>query len=347
MSLYQYDPKNAAQQVNQKSFFSDQQAYNYEDERPQDRLQPAPAIEQPKRTSSDIIREIFSYTPPKPTYDPNRPEEIKRRMKLNAFGQGLSVLGDMLSLGKGGNVVARTKDTTNDQLQSYLYDYTDRAARANDEWNYRDYMNKVKQGLTELDQMNTENTMDFNKAKLSYDINKDNQDFALKARKTEADILLAQEKQKATEAYNQAMIAFRNGNYQLGVARLQEAQRHNQAMETKESGSQSAKDFIYTQSGQPIQLGPDEKYQLFSMILQNTPLEDADMDLLSPKMGEPVSTNVLNMLIQKYAPKVPAVNQYIRSKYGVELNPIQAPQPQTQQTPQDTTKPKNVPLLFQ
>lgn len=346
MSLYQFDPKNTVQQNNQKSFFADQNMYGYEDERPQDRLAQIQTPTKPERTSRDIINEIFSYQPPKPTYDPNRPKEIKRRMRANAIGQGLSVLGDMLSLGKGGNVVARPKDQTNDQLQNYIYDYTDRAAKANDEWNYNNYMAKVKQGLTELDQLNTENKMNFDQSKQVYEIAKEARDFGLKEKKTDADIKLAQEKQKATEAYNQAMIAFRNGNYQLGVARLQEAQRHNQAMEGN-NVTKGAKDFIYTKSGQPIQLGEDEKYQLLNLITENVPLEEADLDLLKPKLGEPMSSNAINTIVQKYGAKVPAVNDYIRNKYGIELNPIQPQSIPTPQVPQDTTRPKKVPSLFQ
>jgi len=366
MSLYQFDPKNAVQQVNQKSFFSDQQAYNYEDERPQDRLQPVPAIEQPKRTSRDIINEIFSYTPPKPTYDPNRPEEIKRRMKLNALGQGFSVLGDMLSLGKGGNVVARPKDTTNDQLQNYIYDYTDRAARANDEWNYNNYMAKVKKGLTELDQLNTEGKMDFDRTKQTYEMAKDARDFGLKEDQAKATNELKKATQEATQSWREAQLALQQGNLELAKQRLDEAIRHNQAAETKETGS---KDFIYTKSGQPIRLGDDEKYLILNMITENTPIEDADMDLLKPKLGEPMSSNAISTIIQKYGVKVPALIDYFKKTRGIDITgqnsvsefgfssltrpPYQGPirsgqsNTSTPQVPQDTTKPKKVPLLFQ
>jgi hypothetical protein len=347
--VYQFDPMNSNPQNKQdKSFFADQNMYNYEDERPQDRLEAAPAItpSQPKRTSKDIINEIFSYTPPKPTYDPNRPEEIKRRMKLNALGQGFSVLGDMLSLGKGGNVVARPKDTTNDQLQKYIYDYTDRAAKVNDEWNYNNYMAKVKKGLTELDQLNTEGKMDFDRTKQTYEMAKDARDFGLKEDQAKATNELKKATQEATQSWREAQLALQQGNLELAKQRLDEAIRHNQAAEAKETGSKN-KDFIYTNSGQPIELREDEKYQILNLVLSNTPVNQADLDLLKPKLGEPVSTNAINLLVQKYAPKVPAIVDYFKQTRGININPVQTPSIQTPQVPQDTTKPKKVPLLFQ
>ncbi len=247
---YQYDPNNSSPLRNaNKSFFTDPKAYQYEDNTPEDWLgqekkettasgsnihvKASPGAlaiaraQEPVRTSRDIINDIFSYDLPKPAYDPNRPEEIKRMMKLNAMGKGLSVLGDILSLSRGGNVVARPKDQTNKQLLSAYYNYLDRAATANDEWNYRDYANRIKKGLMELDQKNKEDKMDLDRTKLAYDINKDDRDFALKQKKTNADITLADTKQKATDAYNQARIAIQQGNIQLGLAKLDEYMRHN------------------------------------------------------------------------------------------------------------------------
>ncbi len=367
--VYQFDPMNSNPQNKQdKSFFADQNTYNYEDERPQDRLEAAPAItsSQPKRTSKDIINEIFSYTPPKPTYDPNRPEEIKRRMKLNALGQGFSVLGDMLSLGKGGNVVARPKDTTNDQLQKYIYDYTDRAAKVNDEWNYNNYMAKVKKGLTELDQLNTEGKMDFDRTKQTYEMAKDARDFGLKEDQAKATNELKKATQEATQSWREAQLALQQGNLELAKQRLDEAIRRNKTEEVKETGS---KDFIYTKSGQPIRLGDDEKYLILNMITENTPIEDADMDLLKPKLGQPMSPSAISTVIQKYGIKVPALVEYFKKTRGIDITgqnsvsefdlssltrppyqgPVKSGQPNTStpQVPQDTTKPKKVPLLFQ
>ena len=134
--------------------------------------------EQPKqRTSRDIINEIFSTPVPKPTYDPNRTEETKRQMRLNSLGRGLKVLGDAFSLSKGANVVPRQPDNTNQVLLGKLHNYIDNYNKNLDTWNYQNYMNNVKKGITELNQINIENKAAADLTRQAYEREQDERNF--------------------------------------------------------------------------------------------------------------------------------------------------------------------------
>ena len=162
---------NGAKKEQSKSFFSDPSKFiNYEDMRPQDRLnqsesvipQVKPAtetIEQPeikKRTANDIVKEILSFQAPQPTYDPQRPEEIKRIGRVNAIGEGIKTIGDIVSLGAGANVNRRAPDQVTPNMLSALWQNRDKAAAQKDNWNYQNYLTKLRNAQAELGQINLE-----------------------------------------------------------------------------------------------------------------------------------------------------------------------------------------------
>jgi hypothetical protein len=112
---------------------------------------------QRQRTPNDILKEIYSAEPPQPTYDPNRPEEIKRIGRVNAIGEGLKVLGDFVSLGTGANVNRREPDRTTPNMLSALWQNIDKVSAQKDNWNYQNYLNKIRNAQTELGQVNHDN----------------------------------------------------------------------------------------------------------------------------------------------------------------------------------------------
>lgn len=162
---------NGAKKEQSKSFFSDPSKFiNYEDMRPQDRVNQSEltiplvkpeteTIEQPeikKRTAEDIVKSIYSFDPPKPVYDPQRPEEIKRIGRVNAIGEGLKTIGDIVSLGTGANVNRRAPDQVTPNMLSALWQNRDKTAAQKDNWNYQNYLTKLRNAQTELGQINSE-----------------------------------------------------------------------------------------------------------------------------------------------------------------------------------------------
>jgi len=99
-----------------------------------------------RRTPDDILKDIFSYRPPAPIYDKNRPEELKRLAKISAIGKGINLLGDVISLSAGGNVRPRPKDERELGYLQSMYNYIDEYNRRKDEYNWQDYVQKLKTG---------------------------------------------------------------------------------------------------------------------------------------------------------------------------------------------------------
>lgn len=118
----------------------------------------APAVAQ-QRTPTDILKEIYSLQAPQPTYDPQRPEEIKRIGRVNAIGEGLKTIGDIVSLGVGANVTKRAPDQVTPNMLSALWQNRDKAAAQKDNWNYQNYLTKLRNAQTELGQVNHDNSV--------------------------------------------------------------------------------------------------------------------------------------------------------------------------------------------
>ena len=140
------------------SFFDENAAANY-DPNTQSTVQPqnnTVVVGSPgeRRSSNDILKDIFSYTPPKPTYDPNRPEEMKRLARNSAIAKGLNLVGDTFALAKGANVNKRQPDNKEYQFLNSAYGYIDKNNERMDEWNWRDFANKLRAGEMSLRQAN-------------------------------------------------------------------------------------------------------------------------------------------------------------------------------------------------
>jgi hypothetical protein len=144
--------------------------FDYESQLPQDRLQqqPATAPEVPKpqpqeRTPQMVMKEMFAFTPKRPTYDPARPEEMKRLAKASAIGKGLNVVGDIIGLSAGANVNKRQDDNKEERYLNSMYNYLDDYTRRLDNWNYQDFANKMRLGQMELQQANQRESLNENK----------------------------------------------------------------------------------------------------------------------------------------------------------------------------------------
>jgi hypothetical protein len=92
-------------------------------------------------TAQKIMTEIYSKGP---TYDPKRPEEIRRIARMSAIGKGMSVLTEALSLGLGGRVRRRPDDQTIQRLYKDQKAYDDNYTKRRDEYAIKEGMNRVR-----------------------------------------------------------------------------------------------------------------------------------------------------------------------------------------------------------
>ena len=297
---------------------------------------PASSVQvQPKqRTAQDIINGIFSYQPPKPVYDPKRPEEIKRQMKVNALTEGLKALGDAFALSKGANVNRREPDTQNSQLLGSLHNYIDNYNKNLDTWNYNNYMNRVKKGLTELQQYNTEQQAKANQTKMAYDMAKDQRDYDLKEQKTKADIQLAGAKQKADQAYREAMTAIQKGNLQLGMAQLEEAKRYHD--NTAESKANKPFMQVSPDGKQKVNMSEGEFRSLYEQALKDPEFQGENLKVYMGNFeNQPLEAekNIVQAYYRKLYERGNSFNRFTQPRNAAPQTPLVYPQ-------QDTAKPK-------
>ncbi len=316
---------------------------------------PASSVQaQPKqRTAQDIIDNIFSYQPPKPVYDPKRPEEIKRQMKVNALTEGLKTLGDAFALSRGANVNRREPDTQNSQLLGSLHNYIDNYNKNLDTWNYNNYMNRVKKGLTELQQYNTEQQAKANQTKMAYDMAKDQRDYGLKK-----DQLTEAKEWREGDTGRQKEIA----KYQSELRMNENDKKYQQDLAKYEAKVQANnKGFmLYDDRGNAVkQLGAGELEKIFNIIIHDPVTEqsaNSDYTFMKAQFGEGLTTQMMKTIIGGHWQDSPDFLQYIgikpqqkksdNSVFG-NINPRPPYTGPATQVTQDTTKPKRVPTLFQ
>lgn len=345
MLLPEPDISKQREKPEEESFFDDfTPADNLQND---NRVTVAPNTQ--KRTTNDIMKEIFSYKPPQPTYDKNRPEELKRLAKTSAIGKGLNVLGDVIGLGTGATVKRRQPDNRELGYLHNLYKTTDDYNRRMDEWNWRDYMSRLRIGEMALSQANSDEDRTLRNKAFEADQAWKALGFQSEQAYKNFQMEKAGKDQELAEKKYEADVDYKNMT-------AKERERHNRQMEAasmiraqKTGASSTAKQFtVYNQTGTPIQLGENEREKIMSLILSdpNTQLTDQEMDLLSPLMGEPISTNTMNMLVQKYWEKIPSARDYIYQKYGQTPEQSQGnyQMPSMWQTPQFDRPPYQGPV---
>ena len=100
--------------------------------------------------------DVVNYKTPRPTYDPNRPEELKRLARNNALAKGLSSVGDMIALGQGANVNKRAPDNLEVKYLGDMYNYIDKYNQRLDNYDQREFYNKMRLGQMFQNQKNTD-----------------------------------------------------------------------------------------------------------------------------------------------------------------------------------------------
>lgn len=198
MSSYQFDTNNNDLQKKQnKSFFADRKAVEAEKEyqklrlntpiNPDYRIQNPLEPKKSRNTADDIINHVWAIPSPKPAYDANRPEEIKRLMRNNALTNMFRTLGETFSLAKGGNVRRREPDQTNNQLLGAYWKSLDDYYNKMNDWQGQNYMNEIRKGLARVSQVNKDREYSNDLAKQKYDMWKDQRDWQDKKEKFDSD----------------------------------------------------------------------------------------------------------------------------------------------------------------
>lgn len=282
-------------------------------------------------THSDRMKELFALRMEKPAYDPNRPEELKRLARASVLAKGMNLIGDNIALAKNANVNRRQPDNTEKAYLGQMYNYLDNYTRRLDDWNYRDFVNKLRTGEMAMQQENWDRAFEqrqqnTDRAFASDQYNKD-RDYLTKQDNFEKEMDFNEKKFQQSEAYQKM-----NAN---------ERSRHNKQMEAasmiratntgRGTGTTKEPYILWGDKGSKVELEQNEKEKVLSLILAdpNIQVTDNDMELLEPKMGEPVSTNAINQIVQKYWQRSGAVQQYLKEKEGSQ-----------QKTPQTTTEQK-------
>jgi hypothetical protein len=301
-------------------------SFDYESILPQDRLAQTEETGQPdinsqppaaKPAPDDIWNKIYSYRPPAPTYDPNRPEELKRLARASAIGKGLNVLGDVIGLSADAPVHPRPKDEKELGYLQSMYNYVDDYNRRMDEWNWRDYLQKLKTGELALSEANLEKERKLQERmfesqekrwELDYDA-----DRAWELYQAGRDIKkedLEREKFEFDKAYK-SMTLEDQRIYRDRIATAAEIRAQKPPASTKTYK-------LYDSKGNSVKLDENERGKIMSLILEDpiTKLTQDELDLLKPKLGQPFSTHTMNNIVQKYWEKTPSSRDYIYSKYG-------------------------------
>jgi hypothetical protein len=276
----------------------------------------APAVKpeyDPKAIADGIFGEL-----PAPVKNQASQDRIKRIQKVNALGEGLSALGDIFSLSQGANVKRRQPDGSNERLQALFERREDDYDRRMDEHNRQQFNTKI-QGLIY-------GTQRADRAK----------DLEDRDRVQTFNETLRQDQLNSQEEYRKEQIRVRDDDRKVRETAETRQQKqfeashalalaeHKARMEAlKNPSEKDKKPFnIYSSDGKgAIQLEDfNEAMKVARLIIDDPKLDksvtQSDLDLLSPTMGEQMSNNAVNSIIQKYWEHSPAVQKYIEGKRG-------------------------------
>lgn len=258
----------------------------------------------------DLINAIYT-PPPKPYFDTEAAEYKQRAAKLNALGQGLSGIADILSLAQGGQVNAPVR---NNKVQTYLNDYWNQRAdhaRRMDEWGYRDAANKSMANRIALNQWNSDR---------AYGLQRDNaaQDAAMKQ------LQLLQK-----EGYNQWLkdkhaqdSEESRRRWEIEMDWKMKLPYINAALDQQKMYSRLQYDdekkayTLLDSNGIPRHrlVGDGEIQKLYTLIASDPKMKesvDSRMKVLKSQFGEGVNMNHMKVIVSEYWDAVPNATQYL------------------------------------
>lgn len=298
-----------------QSYFNPPQQGNTTTFTPYQDSKPEPPPQQRTYPSTDDVLKAMSGDYPAPTYPQASQDRIKRIQKVNTLGEGLSALGDIFSLSKGAIVKRRQPSPTNERLQHIFEGREDDYLRRMDDYNRQKFNQQIQAMMYGQQRGDREQDVNFRNQQASQSQTNFDKQFDWTIDKTKEANRLAADKQAWNMAY-QGMTATERERHN----RQMEAASWLRASKTGSEGSQAAKYTLYDSKGKAINLEPHEREAVLTKILddKNIQMSQDELDLLRPRMGEPISVNAINMLVQKYWERSPDARSYIGQKYGIE-----------------------------
>lgn len=273
--------------------------------------------DQSDNNTDEILKEILSYEAPKPSYDPNREEELKRIARLNTFSKGVGVLGDVLSSSVGGNVNQKAPDKTNYGLLQNYHNYIDNYSNRKDDWNYRNWMSKIQQAVRgdEIDFRNKKFEVDQEDKKLGRELQRDQLESTKEYHNS-----LATERDRQFELDKRRMDLETKKPYVQHEMQMKELdERLNNDLEKYQIKLQHDGKYpvLYDDNGKQVRiLKPGEKEKILSFILSDNDPKISnsikkDIEQFYDLFGDRLNSKHMDILIGKYWDKSPQVLQYL------------------------------------
>ena len=303
--------------------------FQYDGRTPPDQEQSAATVipqrpQKQARTSDQILQQIMGYQMPKPTFDANRPEELRRLSRNNAIAKALGLIGDMVGVKKGANINVRPNDNMEAKYTNDLMNYVDQMNRRQDEYNFREYAQKLRNGELLLNQANKDEDQAL--AQDRWEKSMANSNYWNQQKLLREDFW--NEVGRRNKLNDQELTKKRDiANALYRNMTLEEQHRRNVALEViSQARANAAKDKagktadtksykIYSKAGKEISIPQDEKYYLLSLIVndpgRNYELTKQEWDMFDPTYGEPLSTNSINSLVSKYWESSPMAKEYL------------------------------------
>lgn len=312
--LYQPEIENTATKYND---------YNQQiTEQQEQKSEQIPSLPVQPKSAQDVLNDITSPFPD-PVYNQERQDRLKRITKVNALGKGLSALGDIFSLSQGALVNQRQNDGRIDRLnqmyQSYDDDYDRRIDQHNrDKINF--YLQQLREGRAEKRYVDEKEFREkqADQAQKNWEKNYEmtEQDRRERREDTRLDREERRKQQEAELKYRQQL------PYVQHELQMKELEKRTQdAMKKEAAKVQMNKD----QKGFKIYTSEGTEYAnintnggidaLLSVILTDTNAK-TELDALSSKFGESLSTEVKRYLVGKYWEKSPNAMKWVNNYKG-------------------------------
>lgn len=256
--------------------------YNPEDPRYYDSLKEPVVQPKAKLTTQERVQQFYETREKAPVIDQAKVDRLKRMGRINQVGQGVKVLGDILTTGLGANVKRRQPDQTAPALYQSYQNMLDRYEAQKDAFNYRDFQTK-----------------------------RDNVRFGIGRADKDTATEFANRRQTAAE--KQALLKYNAdwAKYVAGMSQKEreqaERERHNIAMEKRPVGGSINK------TNQP------KKVQTKNAVYEMSPAEYSLRRERALKNSALLKTRFGNMFID--APKLNKYKKAIPGQFVTSLNP--------------------------
>ena len=284
-----------------------------------------PKPQSPPNTQQ-LITDIFnSAAPPPPVYDEAAQRRIERVAKLNAAGRGLSVLGDIISLGAGANVNRREPDNVTPAMlssyDSYIRDYQNRM----DNHAYQTWRNELANKHLLLNEAHRAEDKATEEAR--YKDTKEYRDEQLKRQSSQDEFAREQFDYRKEQDKKQEELAKEKFEWQKQLPYIQsslaQAKQKGELAEwmQKETlklqfNKEKNKYYLYDNAGKPRAAVNSEGdiQKLYDVITSDPAVkEEANglMEALRAELGEGVTMNHMKIIVSKLWDRSEAARQYL------------------------------------